>query len=350
MTRKNRAILWGVSLAIAVAAGTSVWFFHIVGGSARAATKTTAKPTDLPRRVASLGRVEPLDGIIVVSARSISGQPSIVGELRVHEGDLVKAGQVIAVLDSRRQMEAAVNDLSARISVARQRLAVAKSGGKKSDAAAGMAEIARLQAVLADAKREADRYEDLYNKGSATAAERNQRKLLVETTTEAIRAEQSRVAGVDEIREADVQLAEAEVQSAEASVARAKAELESSIISAPFDGRVLTIHAHKGEQVGSEGLLELARTGHMYVIAEVFESDINRVHLGQTANITGDGIKEPLHGTVDYIGQKVGKDNLAQLDPASLSDARVVNVKIKLDQNEPAASLIHGQVTAVFEP
>lgn len=301
-------------------------------------------------RISSLGRIEPFEGIIRVSARSISGQPSIVSELRVKEGDWVKPGQVIATLDSREQLEAVVHDLEARAAVAQQRVATAKAGGKKADTAAGQAEIARLEAVLANARNDRDRYEELYRKGAATVTERDQRRMLVETTTQAINAAKARLAGVDEVREADVRLAEAELQSAEASIARARAEAQASLIRAPSEGRVLKIHAHKGEEVGPKGLLELGRTDLMYVIAEVFESDISRVRVGQTATISGEALKAPLHGKVAYIGVQVARDNIAPTDPLSLSDSRVVEVKIRLDESQEAARLIHGQVTAVIEP
>lgn len=271
-------------------------------------------------------------------------------ELHVHEGDHVQAGQVIAVLDSHRQLEAVVRNLEAQVAVAQQRVATVKAGGKKADTAAGEAEIARLQVVLANAQQDANRYDDLYQKGSATIGERDQRRLTVATTVEAIKAAQARVAGVNEVRDEDVKLAEEEERAARANVARAEAEMQASIVHAPTAGEVVRVHAHRGEEIGPEGLIELARTDRMYVIAEVDESDLNRVRVGQSATVTGDALKAPLHGKVESIGMRVAKDTLAPNDPISLSDARVVEVKILLDGSKEAAHLIHGQVTAIIEP
>jgi HlyD family secretion protein len=336
---------------IAVAIGTGIWFFVRAGERQNAAAAATPAPTPQPPgRVASRGRIEPLDGIIRVSARSISGQASIVDELHVHEGDHVQAGQVIAVLDSHRQLEAVVRNLEAQVAVAQQRVATVKAGGKKADTAAGEAEIARLQVVLANAQQDANRYDDLYQKGSATIGERDQRRVAVATTVEAIKAAQARVAGVNEVRDEDVKLAEEEERAARANVARAEAEMQASIVHAPTAGEVVRVHAHRGEEIGPEGLIELARTDRMYVIAEVDESDLNRVRVGQSATVTGDALKAPLHGKVESIGMRVAKDTLAPNDPISLSDARVVEVKILLDGSKEAAHLIHGQVTAIIEP
>jgi HlyD family secretion protein len=334
-----------------VAGAAGVWFFEQTAQRERVAAAANQVRTPLPPgRISSRGRIEPLDGIIRISARSISGQPSIVGELRVKEGDWVKSGQVIAVLDSHRQLEAIVHDLEAQVAVAQMRVATVKAGGKKADKAAGEAEIARLRTVLANDRQDADRYEDLYRKGSATIAERDQRRGAAETTEQAIKAAEARVASVDEVRDVDVNLAEEEVRAAQANVARAEAELQSSIVHAPSDGRVLRVHAHPGEEIGPEGLIELGRTDRMYVIAEVDESDVSRVRVGQSATISGEALKAPLTGKVEFIGMRVAKDSLAANDPVSLSDGRVVEVSIRLDNSEEAAHLIHGQVTAIIEP
>ncbi|HJZ95126.1 MAG TPA: hypothetical protein VKE70_01385, partial [Candidatus Solibacter sp.] len=79
-------------------------------------------------------------------------------ELKVQEGDWVKPGQVVAVLDSHRQLQEAVRDLNAQVVVAQSRLAIARTGARKGDLAAQQAEIARLEAALAGARINADRY------------------------------------------------------------------------------------------------------------------------------------------------------------------------------------------------
>jgi len=345
-TKRIASIL--VFVAAAVAAG--IWLMQN-GGRVLGSSEAKAEPARAvtqPASVSCLGRVEPREGIVRVSARSLSGQASIVGKLNVREGDWVKEGQELAVLDSRPQLEATVRELESRVAVAQNRLQVTKTGAKKGDVAAYDAEIARLEAILANQRTDLERCELLYQKQAATITERDQKQLAVLSTIQLIAASRSKLTSLEEIRTADVDLAEAEVRAATAGVARATAELDASVIRAPFAARVLKIQAHPGETVGPKGIVELGRTDRMYVIAEVLESDISRVKVGQSATVTGEALKEPWRGKVEYIGYQVAKDDVAQTDPVSLTDSRVVEVKIRLEQAPDAARLIHGLVTVVI--
>ena len=338
-----------IVLALAAAVGVSLALYSnkLAASQSQSQSQTTPAISE-PSKVASLGRIEPRDGVFRIAARSLSGQPSIVSELRVREGERVKAGQLLALLDSRRQFEAAVRDLDARVPVAQSRLATVSAGAKEADLAVQQAEIARLEVELANARTELNRYHTLYDAGAATVVERDRRRTAVDTTTEILNQARSRLASLQDVRDVDIKLAEAEVQSARATVERAKAEVRASEVRAPIDGQVLRIHAYPGEDIGPQGLLEIGRTDEMYVVAEVFESDIGRVRIGDKASITGESLKQPLHGEVESIALQVAKNNILQTDPASLTDARVIEVKIRLDDSTTASRLIHAKVTVVI--
>jgi HlyD family secretion protein len=343
---------WFTLVVLAGVAAGGAWYFMRTGGVAfgRNEAAKPAPPNSDPQKIACLGRIEPGDGIVSVSTRGIPGQPSIIERLNVHEGDWVKTGDVVAVLDSRRQLEDAVHSLESQVKVAQNRVDVVKSGPRKGDLAAEQAAIARLEATLAGAQIDAARYDELYQKQAATVIERDQRRLQVETATQAVNEAKSRLQSLQEIRDVDVKLAEAEVDAATTAVEKARRELEASVVKAPFNGRVLTIHAHPGEEIGPRGVIEIGRTDKMYVIAEVFESDIPRVKVGQKATITSEAFSKPWSGEVESIGSQVAKGDIDQTNPVSLTDARVVDVKIRLDDSSEASRLIHGKVTAVIEP
>jgi HlyD family secretion protein len=139
---------------------------------------------------------------------------------------------------------------------------------------------------------------------------------------------------------------------ARADVQRAEAELERNRVRSPIDGQVIAVHARDGERVNGEGIVELGRTQEMYAIAEVYETDIGRVRLGQQATVTSPALPRPLRGAVDRIGMKVGKMDALGTDPAARTDARVVEVEIRLAEGESelAAALTHLQVEIEIEP
>ncbi len=129
---------------------------------------------------------------------------------------------------------------------------------------------------------------------------------------------------------------------------RAAAELELTIVRSPVDGQVLQVHARQGERVGPEGIAEIGKTQKMTVIAEVYETDIGRVHVGQRATVTSPALGGPVQGTVDRIGLKVGKKDVLSVDPAAKTDARVIEVEIRLDDPHEVASLTNLEVDVVI--
>jgi HlyD family secretion protein len=139
---------------------------------------------------------------------------------------------------------------------------------------------------------------------------------------------------------------------ARAELQRARAELERNQVRAPIDGQVLDVHARDGERVENDGIVELGRTQDMYAVAEVYETDAGRVRIGQHATVRSPALPRRLEGKVDRVGLKVGKLDALGTDPAARTDARVVEVEIRLEPqaSELAAALTHLQVEIEIEP
>jgi HlyD family secretion protein len=233
-------------------------------------------------KVAALGRIEPRNGVI-----RVAGPPRatvVIQALTVEEGAWVGKNQVIAVLLG--------------IEVER-------------------AEVARLEAELANAKWELARNRALFQKKT--------------------------------ISESDLRVFELAQDVAAASLERARAELELSTVRAPIDGQVIEIHARGGERVDADGIMEIGDTATMYAIAEVYETDIGRVRVGQGALIRSPALPQPLAGTVERIGLKIGKKDVLSTDPVADADARVVEVDIRLAESELAARFTNMRVDIVID-
>jgi HlyD family secretion protein len=84
----------------------------------------------------------------------------------------------------------------------------------------------------------------------------------------------------------------------------------------------------------------------MYVLAEVYETDIARVKPGQSVEASSGALSKPLTGKVERVGTSLFKREVRDLDPQSDADARVVQVRIRLDESEEAARFVGLQVDA----
>jgi HlyD family secretion protein len=349
----SRLLSLGVVLLVGVAIGAASFFIYGAANKSAAGVvedAAAAPESAAPLGIACLGHIEAEGDAVMVGARSLSGQPSIVAELRVKEGDHVQVGQEIAVLNSKDQFESVIRQAEANLKVSESRLAQVRSGAKTAEVSAQEAEIARLEAELQAAQTVYRRTETLHGQGAATGVGLDAARVPLQTLPKAIIQAKERLRALSEIRTVDVAVAEAEVEAAAAAVKRAQAEFAAAYVRSPYKGRILKIHAWRGEEVGPSGVVEIVRTDRMYVIAEVVESDIPRVKVGQRAEITGDSLTGKLHGAVTEIGSTVGGNSVRNTNPVTNSDKRIVEVKVLLDDSKAVENLLHARVHVIIAP
>jgi HlyD family secretion protein len=380
---------WIVGLSIAATVITSGMSLLAISqfSSSKPAEPIPAAPT--PRKVGALGRLEPEAEVIKLSA-PITLDGDRVAELLVKEGDRVKAGQVIAVLDSRNRLADALRQAEQQVAVAQAKLTQVQAGAKTGEIQAQQATISRLQAELTGtqatqaaeiarwqaevrtAQAEFNRFQQLFHQGAIAASNLDEKRLALDTAQaqlnqaqaeqnrakESIQAEirqaQATLAQIAEVRPVDVQAAQTEVNEAIAAVARAKTDLEQAYIRAPIDAQILKVHTRAGEKLGDDGIVELAQTNRMVAVAEVYQSDIGKVKIGQPATISSPTLAGELRGTVSQIDLQVSRQNVFSNEPGENLDRRVVEVKIRLNpaDSQKVAGLTNLQVRTeiVVEP
>lgn len=336
--------------------------------------------------VTALGRLEPEGEVITLSAPTAT-QESRLDQLRVAVGDVVEAGQVIAVLDSFGPRSAALAQAREQVAIAQAQLAQVQAGAQTGTLQAQQAEIARLEADLVgqentqratiarlraeveNARLDYDRYESLYQSGAIALAERDARQLtytsaqrqLQEAEAALVRTQatvqqqitqaRANLDRLSEVRPVDVNAAQAQVQAAGAGVARAEADLAQTQVTSPRAGQILEIHTQPGETIGPDGIATLGQTQQMMAVAEVYQNDIAKIQPGQRATLTSAALTEPLQGTVERLGLQVGQQRVVDEDPAANLDARVVEVDVRLDaaSSQRVAGLTNLQVTVTIE-
>lgn len=259
-----------------------------------------------------------------------------VQKLLVEEGDLVHRGDVIAVLDTFDQRQAAVREAQAQRQVAEAKLAQAKEGAKPAEVAAQQAIITKVQTELDHAQAELDRWQALADQKFASPENVAAKELQRNQAREALRQAHAQLEALRTVRPVDVALATAELGKATAAIDRAEADLAVTQIVAPSEGRILRVHARPGQRIGDKGVVEFGNTEVMYAIAEVYEADFPRVKPGQSARLHIPSLGEDLHGEVERLGWMVGRKVTLNNDPISDTDARVIEVRIRIAAEDAA--------------
>lgn len=304
-------------------------------------------------RVIGLGAIEPASAILRLGA---PGNPDAVrlASLLVAEGEVVEAGQVLAVLDSAEKLavQLAAAEAQARLRRLlrdRQRHEVAHI------TAVRQAALARTRAELDSTRAEFDRQSTLAGLRVAAQATMEQRRasfLAASAAVDEAQAGLARIAAADGVVQIDLAVAEQELAVAEAEVAVARAALDLAAIRAPFAGRVLAVRSRPGERIGSDGVLEFGDTSRMRAIVEVYQSDVARLRPGQTVFLRADVLGDRVEGTVARIGWAVKRQTVVNNEPSSATDARVIEVTVALDAAASArlSGLSRLQVIAEFQP
>ncbi|MEL6250199.1 MAG: HlyD family efflux transporter periplasmic adaptor subunit, partial [Cyanobacteria bacterium J06627_15] len=138
-------------------------------------------------------------------------------------------------------------------------------------------------------------------------------------------------------------------------VEQRQADLADTQVRVPISGQILRINTRVGERVNTqEGIVELGNTEQMVAIAEVYETDITQVAVGQLATLTSEygGFEGIIRGTVDHVGLQIGTRSLSDgsSNPTTDENQRVVEVRIKIhpDDSPKIASLTNMQVRVVI--
>jgi HlyD family secretion protein len=156
----------------------------------------------------------------------------------------------------------------------------------------------------------------------------------IQTLNAQIQQEQAKLAELREVRPTDVRLAQAQLEKAQIAVEQKQAALRDSEVRIPVAGQIIKINTRIGEQVNvSQGIVELAQTDKMYVMAEIAEIDINKIRQGQSAVITSEynSFAGELRGTVSQIGLQVGRKQTQEVggsNPTTDKESRIIAIKI----------------------
>jgi len=343
----------------------------------------------IPETVTGLGRLEPYDGIIHLNAAPSDRVVTWI----VHEGDWVEPGDELVIMESQAFRKKEQELAATQVKEAEDRLAAVEANGavqvrefefKLVRTKEGLKDDVKLlkQKVTLLAKQERAAWNSWKSMDSLTAGsipdqdvkrqelaaesakvELDNAQVMLKKAEEALLRSKEESQIQREVLEGTIQRARLEIplETAKGNLALAKQRYEAGRIKAPAAGKILTILTRRGEAPGARPLLQMGDTRHLAIIAEVDEFDSIYVQKKQPVRITSRAFNgldtKKVWGVVESIGTTVSRNSVNDLNPAAMSDRRVVEVKVKLNLTGPEdeevrkrlARLINLQVNVAIE-
>ncbi len=317
----SRTIRIAAILTVVLVAGFFVWWFLI-------------RQPPIPNNIIALsGRVEGDDSVV---AAKTSGR---IREIHVREGDTVKAGDVIAILDDEQaaareqQARAAAQEAETRITRSKEQVGVLTEQLKQArftveqarldaqgrvhqaeaQVATAEANLSQARAGYEQARYDLEKFTRLAKSGDVSDRQREQARTTSEAQAAVVESTRKQVAATrgaltaaranlenPPIRSSQANAVQKQITQAQSDVAaaqsdgeRASAQLKEAqanradlTIIAPFDGTIATRAAEPGEVVApGTPIVTMLDLGKVYLRGFVPEGDIGRVKLGQAARV-----------------------------------------------------------------
>ena len=293
-TRHRRQLLITAVGGVMVAAAWARWH-----------PKPAPKPqAPLVQAVTALGRLTPEGGLVTLSVPAgTAGGNEVVDRWFASEGQAIQKGQLLARLSSYGQLEAALRQAEANLS--------------------------STQALLPYLKISKSRGRELYGDGAISE---------------------------EELGKASASLVSrrADIAAGAAAVSKARQQLQASEVRSPLNGYLIRIYSWPGMKESDQGLAIIGRTDRMQVWAQVFQTDLHRLSIGQHATVTAEsgGFKGKLSANLASIIGLVSERDLFSIAGNNDVNARVVLVKLNLQPADIAriANLSGLNVTVRFDP
>lgn len=254
-------------------------------------------------------------GTIETTQANLSFQaPGRVAAVFVKEGQAVTRDSMIAELD-RSEYQARYDQANANLERARQSRKQAQSvlatyqKTLPAEVTRAQAGVRSAQDMLADARKNYRRYEDLYKQEVVTEKERDSMKLAFDVAqSRLIEAEsvlklaEGNLTKMDVARQ-DIQTAAAQVEVARAALEQANVQLSYTRLKSPMNGVVVSRGIEPGETVNAgREVIAVADLARVDLKIYVPETQIGKVKPGQQVEVRVDTFPEkPYTGMVAFI-------------------------------------------------
>lgn len=308
--------------------------FVSVSTASRATTSVvTTAPVTVPDfgTVAARGRIEPITDPLELAI----GVVGTLAHVYVDQGDKVRKDQLLADLVDDDQ-KARIEEARATVALREAELSKLLNGARPEERQEAAAQLDELKAHLTLTMQELDRFQRLTTRGVSSQQELDH---AVSSHDEAAAQVDARAAAVALInappRAEDVAMARANLALAQAKLNEEQSLLAKQELRSPIDGMVLRRYMKTGETIAIQPLMpiiQVADTRRLRVRAEIDETDVGRVAVGDQVWVSADAYPgQRFHGEVSRISPRMGRKTVGSDNPTEKTDTNVMDVLVNLD-------------------
>lgn len=319
MNRKKRRWPWIVGgILLVLIAVVVVPSFLSNGDAAYIAQGVAVKEGPIAYKILTRGDVE--SKFVYDIIPKVSGR---VSQVSVQAGDVVNAGDVIAVLETE-DLEGQLVDLELELKIANTQLnqiEVPSQEGQKATKEA-------LEAQLENAQREYENAKVLYAEGAYTQSQVNAAELAVKNAKQSLAnsGETSTAKKAQQERE----LQKLRIQGIELKIQRLKDSIANAQIKSPVGGTITKLAIKPYDFASTQSpIATVSDVEQLKITVNINQYDIQKIAMGQAVNVTADGLKDQVFsGTISEISSVAFKSALGQ------SQETVVPVTVDLSNKE----------------
>ena len=323
---------WGaIGLAILVAiVGAGLWVMP---------TRQTSSAQDAPKAAPPLiarGYTDAPEGTAVVAGDPAGG--SVLVELKVKDGQKVKKGETLAVLSNYARADVTLRMAEADLVKLKQMHDFVLKGTRLSDIA--------LQEATLKSSIEQNKLESLQRARSGKPPD--VREIETAIAEQGLERQKVRLALLKTTLENDLAQHEIDMANTQSRIDSAKRTLEDALVRSPLDGVVVQIFSRQGERVSPAGIVKVVDMNQLRVLADVDELHVGRLKPGGKVDVTFRGNNDVYKGTIERIAPTVKRMQRVEPDGGSSTDARVVQVEIKIDDTSSMPPVLGRETRVTF--
>lgn len=343
---KNKIVLAVITCMIILALASSIAMRP--GGESY--SEETAKIQDIETFYSFSGNIEAKDRQTVVSGGMLP-----IKKLYVKEGDVVKKGDILYLLDQS-DIAASIDQAAAGVDIARINYEKSQTTTKDQQLAQVSNSLSSAQLTFNEAKINLERMTELFNSGSVSKQELEQSQKAYDTAKLQLEAAQSSYDITLKSVEQNIETSKAQLDQAKASYEAAVKQAGDLEVLAEIDGEISEIYVDENESlVTGTKIMDIVDYDNLEVKIKVDEYDLGAVSIGKEVTVTINQLGKDVAGKVSEISREAETVNEVSFFTASIAldkdpDLRVgLSVEVKSPNKSTAAATVISMEALQFD-